>query len=84
MKEQEGREVEEVGVAEADVGALLPPPVATWLGPGEGLLWLLWLTTEAHQKCVSLYLPQSRCSLGCFALHVNVSASFSQDFKRQT
>lgn len=36
VKEQEGRDVEEAGGAEAELGALLLE--ATWLEPGDGLL----------------------------------------------
>lgn len=47
VSEQEGRAAEVVGGAEAEVGALLMLAV-TWLGPGEGLRWLLWLTQLNH------------------------------------
>lgn len=49
VKVQEGRVAEAVGGAEAELGALLPLEV-TWLGPGEGLLWLLqW--THGEEAC---------------------------------
>lgn len=40
VREQEVRAAEVVGGAEAELGALLMLDV-TWLGPGDGLLWLL-------------------------------------------
>lgn len=41
VREQEVRAAEVVEGAEAELGALLTLD-ETWLGPGEGLLWLLW------------------------------------------
>lgn len=59
VKEQEGRAAAEaVGGAEEELGALLLLE-ETWLGPGEGLLWLLQSTQVKDISIEALYLWRS-------------------------
>lgn len=63
VKEQEGRADEAFGGAEAELGTLLLLET-TWLGPGEGLLWLLQ-STQGQKACKHREVMFMKILLSC-------------------
>lgn len=74
MKEQEGRDAEAAGGAEAGLGALLLLLEATWFGPGEGLLWLL----HEHRLETRVKHRESRSQHTVLCRHVQDHSSSKQ------